>query len=659
MANRRRDLRETQLILFEPSAEWQPPDLASLPSWKGAKRIGIDCETRDPLIRVLGPGPRRGGKMIGFSFAIEDGPKHYLPWGHEGGGNLPEENCKAYLREQFKHYDGEIVGANLSYELDYMWTEGIDSPNNRKVKRYYDVQIAEPLIWELHMKYSLDAILQRWGFAGKTESKLKEWADAYGLDPKQDMWRAHSKFVGEYAEDDAAEPLKLLRKLEHKLDEDQLLRVWDIESRLLPALTRMRFRGVRVDERRLDLVEEWSIREEQKACDLIKHETGIALRVGTLNNADVLRPALEAAGLSHATTAAGLEALKHPVASAMVRARKFWKLRTTFVESVRKYMTQGRIHCSFHQMRKTDEGDDENKGVAYGRLSCTDPNMQQQPGAKDEEVGPVWRSVYRPDTDLWASNDYSQQEPKWSFHISELMEYPGAKEICDALRANPDLDTYQPLADACGIKRKPAKIVWLARAYGQGGGQLCDNLGLPTRYMTWDRDNKCKVPVESQRGQELIAAGNFSWRDAGEEAQATIIDPFDNRMPFLKMAAKAATRRAATKGFVRTVLGRRLHFEKDMKGEYQWTYKAFNREVQGCAADQTKASVVAMDEAGFPLQLQVHDEINWSVASREEAEEGARIMRETIPLRIPVKVDVELGDSWGDSMKRGAWTLGE
>lgn len=663
MPKKTKQLRETQMIMFEPSSDWRPPDLNSLPDWTGAKRVGIDCEGCDPMIRQLGPGIRRGGRTVGYSFAIEDGPKFYLPYGHEDAvDNLPRDNVMAYLKHQLKRFDGELVGANIAYDLDYMWEDGLETP---LVSRYRDVQIADPLIWERHMKYSLQAIAERHGFEGKNETLLKEAAAAYGLDPKADMWRLKARFVGDYAEDDADLPLKILRKQERILEENNCLGIYDLESRLTPVLVKMRRRGVAVDMNRLEKVHDWTIVEEQKALDAVKSATGCTIGLNQANNATNLRAALTAAGLDpSASTAAEFESMKHPVAAAIVRARKMWKIRTTFVASIATYQTNGRIHCTFHQMRKTDEDTGEEKGVAVGRLSCADPNMQQQPGDKDPEVGPLWRAIFRPDEGkLWTSNDFSQQEPKWSFHFSALMEQRGVKgmagalALCDQFKANPNLDVYQPLADACGIKRKPAKIVWLARCYGKGGGGMARDLGMPTRWMTYDRRDWCKVPVESDRGQELVRDGAFSWEDAGIECQA-IIDSFDETMPFLKSAAKKAIERVKKDGFITTALGRRCHFEKDQRGEYNDDYRAFNRVIQGSAADQVKQAVVDMDDAGIPLQLQVHDEINWSAVDREEAEFGAKLMRESIPgLLVPFKVDVETGDSWGDSMKKGAWVL--
>jgi len=71
--------------------------------------------------------------------------------------------------------------------------------------------------------------------------------------------------------------------------------------------------------------------------------------------------------------------------------------------------------------------------------------------------------------------------------------------------------------------------------------------------------------------------------------------------------------------------------------------------IQGSAADQTKAAMVALHKAGFTLLLQVHDEIALSVNNREEAVEASRIMAQAVNLEVPSRVDVELGPSWGQA----------
>jgi DNA polymerase I-like protein with 3'-5' exonuclease and polymerase domains len=79
------------------------------------------------------------------------------------------------------------------------------------------------------------------------------------------------------------------------------------------------------------------------------------------------------------------------------------------------------------------------------------------------------------------------------------------------------------------------------------------------------------------------------------------------------------------------------------------TYKGLNRLIQGSAADQTKAAMIALHKAGFRILLQVHDEVAVSVKNREEAEAAAEIMKNAVELEVPSRVDVELGNSWGEA----------
>jgi DNA polymerase I-like protein with 3'-5' exonuclease and polymerase domains len=74
-----------------------------------------------------------------------------------------------------------------------------------------------------------------------------------------------------------------------------------------------------------------------------------------------------------------------------------------------------------------------------------------------------------------------------------------------------------------------------------------------------------------------------------------------------------------------------------------------NRLIQGSAADQTKAAMIALHKAGFRLLLQVHDEVAVSVKNRDEALQAAEIMRNAVELEVPSKVDVEIGNSWGEA----------
>lgn len=652
-----------QLPLWAPDSAWRPPEMSELPtSWRGIARIAVDCETNDPYLRELGIGVRRpcsvgGSGMVGLSFAIEDGPKFYLPFRHEGGDNLPEKAVLAYLRQNLGEFDGELVGANLSYDLDYMWAEGMLTPN---VKRYRDIQIADPLIYELQQSYSLDNISKRHGLPGKSEDLLRKAAQAFGLDPKSDMWRLPARYVGLYAEDDADLPLRVLRKQERQIDDKGIWNIYNLESDVLPVLVRMRQRGVRVDEIQLAKVEEWALEQESTSLRRVFADTGVKIAVGDVWKAGAIAPALEYIGVGLTKTSKGqpsidkdlLSSINHPVATALAWARKTNKLRTTFGASIRKYMVKGRIHCTFNQIARETEAGGQ-KGARFGRLSATDPNLQQQPSR--EEFAAMWRSIYLPEEGaLWACNDYSQQEPRWTTHFAGELDLPGARETCQRYTDDPTLDNHQFMADLTGLPRKFAKNIYLGLCYGEGGAKLCRELDLPTRWAVATGRGRGRV-VKYFPAQEaaleyrstLESTDFYLWEAAGEEGQ-NILDTFDSRAPFIRRLAKAAEKRAKQRGFIETKEGRRLHFPQRKDGSYDWTHKALNRLIQGTSADQMKLAMIEIDRAGHWMMLQVHDETDNSVGDRAEAERIGEIMSDIIVARVPFKVDVELGANWGE-----------
>ncbi|APL99398.1 DNA polymerase I [Bordetella phage CN1] len=640
---------------------WTPPDLNALPSWEGAKRVAIDCETRDPDLKKLGPGAGRrpNSYITGISFAIEDGPGGYLPIRHEGGDNLPVEAVLRYFRDQAKVFTGDIVGANLPYDLDFLAGDGIEFS---RARFFRDIQIADPLICELHDSYSMQAIAQRWGFEGKNEAMLRAAAGDYKIDPKKDMWKLPARFVGAYAEEDTRLPLNILRRQEREIDDQDLWQVYDLESRLLPVLTKLRRRGVRIDTDRLEQIERWAYAKEAEALARVRAATGVKIAVGDVWKPEALAPALEYIGIRLNKTSTGkpsidkelLGSIDHPVADALERARKVNKLRTTFAGSVRDHMVNGRIHCTFNQLRKQRDDEEGTAGAAYGRLSCQNPNLQQQPARDD--FAPMWRAIYLPEEgELWASNDYSQQEPRMAVHYACLARdligqhaWQSAIAARDAYRNDPNTDNHQMMADMAGIKRKDAKEIYLGLSYGMGGAKMCRKLGLPTmmavrgpRFQLFD--------VNSPEGKRLVEEGARRFEAAGPEGQR-LLDTFDSKVPFVKKLAKACEARAKAVGYITTLSGRRCRFPKDRDGNFDWTHKGLNRLIQGSSADQTKAAMVALDAAGFDMIIQVHDEIAFSIRDPKEGEAAAEIMRTCVPLELPSKVDVEVGPTWGHSM---------
>lgn len=624
-----------QGALFLPKPDWEAPSVASLPSWSDAKRICVDIETHDPKLRELGPGVRRGGYICGVAFAIEDGPSFYLPIDHAGGGNLPKEQVLEYLRDQSNAFTGTVVGTNLSYDLDFLAEVGVNFP---QASWFRDVQVAEPLIDELQDRYSLDAIAARYGLAGKASDEMAAAAEAMGLRGHvgQHIWKLPAAHVAEYALQDVRLPLQLLRLQEREIERQNLERVWDLESRLLPVLVRMRRRGVLIDQRQLERVQAWSTKAEQESLDEIFRHTGVRVELGDVWGVKSYEKVCREIGAKPPMLGGGkvsiktewLESLGHPVANAMVRARKVNKLRSTFVESIRAYMTNGRIHCTLNQLRR-ERDDGGLSGAAFGRLSSEHPNMQQQP-ARDPEMGPMWRSIYVPNEGgVWACLDYSQQEPRLLTHYAEVCKCAGAHQAAARYRVDPTTDNHSMMAEITGLPRKQAKNIFLGLCYGMGSGKLAIQCGLPTRE-SW-----------SEKHQRMMAV-------AGAEAQF-VLDRFNERVPYVRGLAKLCEKQAMERGYLTTLMGRRCRFPmRSDKSGYDWAHKALNRLIQGGSADQTKAAMVEAEAAGYELQLQVHDELDLTVARREDADGLAEIMRNVVALRVPSKVDIETGPSWGE-----------
>ena len=659
-----------QGTLFAPDITWQPPELGTLPDWGDAKRVAIDVETRDESLKELGPGCRRPNSYVcGYSFAIEDGPKHYVPFRHLGGSNVDEQQALSYLRTQAKNFRGTLVGMNMQYDLDWLATEDI----HFNPEWYRDVMIAEPLIDELQNSYALRALAERYKLPGKQQSKLEEAARAHGVDPKGGMWKLPGHYVGEYGEQDAALPLTILRRQEKHIEEQNLWQVFNLESKVLPVLVKMRRRGVRFSWDRLREIENWTLKEEEAALGMVRQLTGIRIPVGDVWKSALVAQALQAIGVDVPTTNAGkasiqkdyLSKIDHDVARLLEKARKVNKLRTTFAQSIRTYAIGDRIHCTFNQLRASKDEDDDSEGShggRFGRLSSEDPNLQQQPSR--DELAKDWRKIYLPDEGgVWASDDYSQQEPRWLVHFAERCKLPKAAEAAERYRNDPDTDNHDMMTrmiygaevdtwDKAKYKRMRGfcKEIYLGKCYGMGGAKLCKKLKLPTRWAVFWQDRRKARSFFETRGEAQQAAGfeGDVWEVAGLEGQA-ILDKFDAEAPFVKGIARVAEDRAKANGFITTVLGRRCRFPELEDGTFDWTHKALNRLIQGCSADQTKQAMVDLDAAGFPVQLQVHDEICFTAESKEQAIAAAKVMRDCVPANVPFKVDVEVGPSWGEA----------
>ena len=614
-----------QLPLITPESSWSPPEV--LPRFEGHETLAIDLETYDPNLLNRGPGWATGdGHVVGIAIA-SDSWSGYLPIRHGGGGNLDEEIVLRWAKRTLSNHKGKIIFHNALYDAGWLRREGIDLSCS-----IYDTMFAAPLLDENRFSYSLNNLGRDYCGEQKDETLLEEAAKAWGVNAKSGMHELPSRYVGPYAEQDAALTLKLWDQLHGRIQENGLTKIFQMECDLIPLLLEMRWRGVRIDTNRAEQVcEELSKREQQLMVEF-RRKFGTTVEIWA--NASIEK-AFKQNSLWYPKTAKGmasfqapwLEAHEHELPKMIVQIRKLNKARTTFIEKmVLGHVVDGRIHAEAHPLRN-DGG-----GTVSGRFSYTNPNLQQVP-ARDPELGKMIRSLFLPEEGAeWGVFDYSQQEPRLTVHYAHQLGLNGA---ADAVRAYSEegADFHQIVADMAGIPRKQAKNINLGLTYGMGRNKLINELGL-------------------------------------EEAEAVaLLETYHERVPFVRALQAQCTRIANERGYIMTLGGRQCRFdlweantgdstplqEDEAREKYgdgirrSYTYKALNRLIQGSAADMTKLAMLALWKEGYVPHIQIHDELDYSVFNDKDKQTIIHEMSSCVELSVPLIVDAEMGQTWGDA----------
>ena len=618
------------MSLFLSWPDWSVP--TELPP--RTDTIALDFETMDPLLKSHGSSWCYDGigEAIGVSIATE-GTATYYPLRHEEGNVESPGNIIAWLKDFCAQPGNTLVAYNLSYDLGWARREGIE------IKcRIVDPGSAVALLDENRFSYSLDSVSRTYLKTEKVD--LRPLADALGVG---DIWaklkRVHPALLSQYAERDARLTFDLWRVLQPKLRQEDLEGVFKLEMDLVPVLLDMRARGVRVDVERAESEEQRLKQEEADIKAELKRVTGLSVDIwsagsveGALLEAGITPP--RTAEDRASITAPWLQSLDHEVPRMILRARRVNKLHSMYMRNyILEHQVDGRIHAQFSPLRG-DAG-----GTVTGRLSSSSPNLQNL-SARNPESAKVVRGCFLPEGDeQWASADWSSQEPRITVHFAALLEkvkdrrisekLRGASEAAEEYRRNPHLDFHQFVADLAGIKRKQGKDINLGIAYSMGELKLCATLGLPTVF-------------DESKNREV----------AGPEARA-ILDQYHERLPFMRGLSQVCTEMAESRGYIRTLLGRRRRFlmkgERGSKGDRRaFAFKALNALVQGSAADQTKKAMIDCHRAGIKILITLHDELGLSVKDRAEAEAAAEIMNKCVPLEVPMVVDLALGKTWGE-----------
>lgn len=626
-----------QMAMFSPKSEWVPPH--ELPDLSEAKTIAIDVETKDPYLKTRGPGwPTGEGEVVGYAVAV-DGWKGYIPIRHGGGGNIDERICNIWMKKVCESPADKIMH-NAQYDAGWLRRMGF-TVNGRII----DTMVIASLLDENRFSYSLNALAFEYLSKTKSEKNLTEAARDFGVDPKAELWKLPSMYVGPYAEVDAELTLELWNFFKPLITKEDLWSVVNLELDVLPVLIDMTWKGVRIDQNRVERTRDFLLKEEKTMLSKIKHITGMNVEVWA---AQSLAKAFDVVGINYPKTEKGapsftksfLSEQNHELPKMILRTRDLNKTSGTFINTIMKHTAKdGRIHSHINQIR-SDDG-----GTVSGRISMSNPNLQQIP-ARDPELGPMIRSLFLPEeNEKWASIDFSQQEPRILVHYAHAFgksqghDMKGVQEFVDGYQNDPDMDFHTMVADMAKINRKQAKTINLGMMYGMGVNKLSDQLDIPV-----------------------------------EEAKI-LVNQYHDRVPFVKMLMHGVMNKLNSRqssGSIRSILGRKCRFElwepdtfamnkalplKDALNEHgpttrlkrAYTYKALNRLIQASAADMTKKAMVDIYKLGIVPLIQIHDEIAVSVSNDDQIDSIVYAMENAVKLGVPNKVDVEIGPSWGES----------
>ncbi len=510
-------------------SDWTPPEV--IPDLSQYDTIAIDLETRDENLTKLGPGwCRKDGHIIGIAVAAGDS-SWYFPVAHTVG-NMPRRPVFQWLTDLCKDTTKTFVFHNALYDLGWLRAEGVEVKG--KIR---DTMVAAPLLNENRRYYNLNSLAGDHLGTYKDEKMLKSAAEEFGVDPKSGMWKLPPRYVGAYAEHDAAITLRLWNELRKQITKEECSGIFELETRLTPLLLDMKTKGVRVDLNRAEQVKKELTALEKSLVEEIVKETGVTIEPWVATS---VAKVFDAMGLAYSRTEKSrapaftkqfLANHSHPIAKKIIKIREVNKANTTFIDTILEHSHDGRIHCDFHPLR-SDGG-----GTVTGRFSSSNPNLQQIP-ARDPYIKKLIRGLFIPEEgSKWGSFDYASQEPRWLVHycatLKGLDRHPQIDDVV-ALYNKGEADFHQIVADIAGIPRKQAKTVNLGLMYGMGKGKLANILDLSVDEAT------------------------------------TLLDKYNDKVPFLRSISEKTTRKAAESGIIRTWLGRKCRFNMYEPRSYKY-----------------------------------------------------------------------------------------
>lgn len=579
-----------------------------------AELISFDTET-DALDAMR-------ANLVGISLAVEPGRAAYIPVGHDYPGapaQLPREQVLAALRPALEDPTKKKLGQHGKYDLHVLRRHGVN------LQGYHDDTMLESFVLNsTATRHDMDSLAMR--YLGYTTIKFEEVA---GKGAKQISFsQVGLDEACRYAAEDADVTLRLHHALQPQLQAtpslDSVYR--DIEMPLVPVLTRIEANGVHIDmaelRRQSQDLGARMLAAQQKATELAGRTFNLdsPKQLQAVLFDELQLPALVKTPKGQpSTNEEALEAIaeQHELPRVILEYRGLAKLRSTYTDKLPEMINQdtGRVHTSYHQ-----------SGAATGRLSSSDPNLQNIP-IRTEDGRRIRRAFVAPPGRKILACDYSQIELRIMAHLSEDPGLVRAFEQgVDVHRATAAEVFSRPLDEVTSNERRAAKAINFGLMYGMSAFGLARNLG-----------------IDRGQAQDYVAL-------------------YFSRYPGVRDFMERMRQQARDQGYVETLFGRRLYLN-DINARNQGLRAgaeraAINAPMQGTAADIIKRAMVKVDSwlqdhgDQAKMILQVHDELVFETESSfldTLRLKVVELMSSAAELRVPLVVDAGVGDNWDEA----------
>jgi DNA polymerase-1 len=589
-----------------------------LDSWvakiKSAPLVAVDTETTSLDYMQA--------KLVGVCVAVEPGQAAYIPFGHDYLGapaQLSQDSVLAQLKPLLEDPEIKKVGQNLKYDMSVLAQHGIDLQGVA-----FDTMLESYVLDSVATRHDMDSLAAE--YLGETTISF---TDVAGKGASQLTFNQVAlEEAAPYAAEDADITLRLHSTLWPELSKHATLeKVFkDIELPLLPVLSRIERTGALVDGTLLfqqsnELAERLG-ELETEAWDLAGQQFNLASpkQLGEILFEKLEIPVLKKTAKGAPSTKEEVLqelALDYPLPKVLLEHRSLAKLKSTYTDKLPTMINPAskRIHTSYHQA-----------GTATGRLSSSDPNLQNIPVRTPEGRRVRQAFIAAPGCKMVAA-DYSQIELRIMAHLSEdpslLKAFAEGQDIHRATAAEVfAVATEQVTADM----RRSAKAINFGLIYGMSAFGLARQLNI------------------------------------GRKQAAEYIELYFQRYPGVQSYMNNIRHTAAEQGYVETAFGRRLYLpeinSKNGMRRQAAERTAINAPMQGTAADIIKLAMIHVDDwlQNSDLQsrmiMQVHDELVLEVPDTEldAVKQGLNdLMENAASLLVPLVVDVGVGDNWDEA----------